>query len=409
MAYERNVWGQCSLSQQRKYRLQLDVLIALHGPDKRVDVPWSQSDVDVHYAARCGTTRRGRQLTPSQLKAYGLTSPGIRFPRASGRRPLGPAKPITARNELADLKVLFNYLMKQSVGGARFLERNPLEGLDLGSAVRGTRADYHPQRFRWLLAAADHGDPTGQLRLAVVLAFLTAHRINAILSLEMEHIAFTTSEIRARIRKVRRTHESEPTASESWAPHFIHGAIHWIAENDKEGFDRVIPISKRVRQEIERYLQRREKLLGGRSSRWLFPRPADPDRRLSADAATMLLRRAEEIARPWIEAAGLDPDEIMPPTPGDAWHPARGWWQARMEELLWQGNRNASYVGGWTCNTGAVQTTVYSELNPQLMQACVDGLSLDEAARKLGVVEQAKAALNPDEPPPPPSVAKLVA
>jgi|GEM_PF-3991336 len=409
LAYERNVWGQCSLSQQRKYKLQLDILIALHGPDKRIDVPWSQSDVDLHYAARCGTTRRGRRLEQSELKAYGLSSPGIRFPKASGRRSLQPAKPITARNELADIKVLFSYLMKQSVGGARFLDRNPLDGLDLGSAVRGARADYHPDRFRWLLAAADHADPTGQLRLAVVLAFLTAHRINAILSLEMEHIAFSTGEIRALIRKVRRTHESEPMAAESWAPHFKHGAIHWIAENDKEGFDRVIPISGRVRREIERYLPRREKLLGGRSSRWLFPRRTDPDRRLSSDTATMLLRRAEEIARPWIKAAGEDPDEIMPPTPGDAWHPARGWWQARMEELLWQGNRNASYVGGWTCNTGAVQTTVYSELNPQLMQACVDGLSLPEAAKKLGVIEQAKAALDPDEPPLPPSAAKLVA
>lgn len=409
LAYERHVWAHCSPAQQDKYKLQLDILVALHGPDKPIDVPWSQSDVDLHYAARCGTTRNGRPLTPSELKAYGLASAGIRFPKVLGRRPLGPVKPITARNEIADIKVLFTYLMRQSVGGARFLNRNPLEALDLGSAVRGTRADYHPERFRWLLAAADHADPTGQLRLVTVLAFLTAHRISSILSLEMGHIALSTPEIRELIRTVRRTHESEPTAVVSWAPFFVHGAIHWIAKNDKEGFDRVIPINQQVRQEIERYLPKRAELLGGRSSRWLFPRPRDPDQRLSRDAATALLRRAEQIARPYIEEAGLDPDEIMPPTPGDAWHPARGWWQARIGELLWEGNRNSAYVGGWTCHTGAVQTTVYGELDPRMMQACVDGLSLHEAATRLGIVKQAQAALAPDEPPLPPDAAKRVA
>lgn len=398
LAYKRRVWAHCSRKQQEKHKLQLDILIALHGPDKRVDVPWSQSDVDLHFAARCGTTRNGRRLDAGELAEYGLDRVGIRFPKAYGRRDLRPVSPITAKNELRDIKVLFGYLKKQSVGAGRFLSINALDDLDFGNAVRGKRADYHRDRYRWILAAADHADPTGQLRLMVVLAFQTAHRIDSILNLEMEHLGFTQTEIRAMIRRVRRTHETEPTAAEAWARHYPHGAIYWILENDKEGFDRVVPVSERVRREIERYLRKRARLLQGEESRWLFPRANDPEKSVAYKDATALLRRAEEIARPHIEAAGLDADEIMPVTPGDAWHPARGWWEARHAELLWEGNRNSAYVGGWTCNTGVVQSTVYGELDPRLMQACVDGKSLHEAAQESGLIDEARAALDPEEP-----------
>jgi site-specific recombinase XerD len=398
VAYEKRVWAHTSRKQQKKYQMQLDVLLALHGPDKRIDVPWSQSDVDLHFAARAGTTRNGRDLSSQELSEYGLQSVGIRFPAAYGRRSLKRVKPITVRNELNDLAVLFRYLKRQSVDGVRVLLVNPLEDLDFGSAVRDTRADYHPDRFRWLLAVADHVDSTGQLRLMIVLAFLTAHRIDAVLSLEMQHIGLTEREVRALLRRVRRTHETEPTASEMWAKYFNHGALYWILERDKERFDRVIPISERVRSELYRYMTKRSAMLGSGESPWLFPAAVDVDRRVSYRAATALLREAEAVARPQIAAAGLDPDEIMPETPGDAWHPARGWWEARRAELLWEGNRNSAYVGGWTTNTGAVQSTVYGELNPQLMQACAEGWTLQEAAEELGLVAQAKAALESDEP-----------
>jgi hypothetical protein len=398
LAYERRVWAHCSLEQQKKYQRQLDILLVLHGPEKRLDRPWSQSDVDLHFAARCGTTRNGRRLSASELSAFGIREVGIRFPKAYRRGTLAAAKPITAKNELRDIKVLLGYLKGQSVGEGRFLAANPLDDLDFGNAIRGSRADYHPERFRWLLAAADLADATGQLRMAVVLAFHTARRIGAILPLEMEHVAFTTREVRALLRRCRRTHESEPTAMESWAPHFLHGAIYWIMENDKEGFDRVAPINTFVLAELQRYLEKRTRLLGGCESRWLFPHRADSRQSAKYNDLTALLRAAEEIARPHIDVAGLDADEIMPETPGDAWHPGRGWWEARRSELLWEGNRNSAYVGGWTCNTGAVQSTVYGELDPRLMLACMEGLSLHEAARDLGLIDSAKSALHPEEP-----------
>jgi hypothetical protein len=398
LAYERRVWAHCSLEQQRKYQQQLDVLLALHGPAKRLDVPWSQSDIDLHFAARCGTTRNGRRLTATELSAFGIKEVGVRFPKAYGRRPLGAVKLITAKNELMDVKVLLGYLKAQNVGEGRFLSINPIDDLDFGNAIRGSRADYHPDRFRWLLAAADSADPTGQLRMAIVLAFHTAHRIGATLLLEKEHVAFSTAEIRALLRRCRRTHESEPTASESWAPHFRHGAIYWTMEHDKEGFDRVTPINAFILNELHRYMQKRQNLVKGGQSRWLFPHRADIQQSAKYSELTTLLRAAEGIARPHIVKAGLDADEIMAPTPGDAWHPARGWWEVRRSELLWEGNRNSAYVGGWTCNTGSVQSTIYGELEPRLVQACMDGLSLDEAARELGLIDAAKAALHPEEP-----------
>lgn len=398
LAYERQVWAHCSANHQTSYRRYLDILMTLHGPDKRVDVPWSQSDVDLHFAARCGRTRNGRELSPEELAAFGIAKVGIQFPAAYGRRNLNSVKLITAKNELKDIKVMFNYLKRQSVEHVRFLLNNPLDDLDFGNAIRGKRADYHPDRYRWLLAAADHADPTGQLRLLIVLAFQTGHRIDAMLSLEVPHLGFTTRQIRSLIRMVEPTHEREVVASESWAKHFPYGVIRWIPENDKEGFDRIMPLSIKLRREIERYLQKRLRLLAGKESRWLFPRSNDPRKKLASAASNKLLRCAEEIARPHIAAEGLDVDEIMPETPGDAFHPARGWWEARHAELLWEGNRNSAYVGGWTCNTGIVQSSVYGELDPRLMQACIDGKSLHEAAKELGIIEEAKRALDPEEP-----------
>lgn len=397
LAYKRRVWAHTSVDQQDKYKRFLDILLTVFGPEKSLG-PWDQSDIDLLFAIRCGTTRGGRQLTEQELAQFGIKKPGIRFPQIYGRRNLRPAKPITCKLQLRDLKVLFRYLMAQNVDGKRFLLHNPLDGLDFGNAIRGTRADYHKDRYRWLLAAADIADPTGQLRLLVVLVFLTGHRIQACLKLKLEHLGFTTRGVRALLRQVRRTHESEPVASETWASSWVHGAIYWILENDKEGFDRVTPMSSIIRREFDRYLGRRAALLGGAESPFLFPREADPSRALDDSVSRDLLRASEAIARPAIEAAGLDSDEIMPETPDDAWHPGRGWWEARHAELGWTGNRNSAYVGGWTCNSGAVQSTVYGELDPGLMLACVEGLSYAEAAEALGLIEGAKAAMNPEEP-----------
>lgn len=397
LAYERRVWAHTSVGQQEKYKRFLDILHAVFGPDKSLG-PWDQSDIDLLYAMRCGTTRGCRKLTEQELAQYGIKTPGIRFPQIYGRRDLKPAEPITCKLQLMDLKVLFGYLMAQNVDGRRFLLHNPLDGLDFGTAIRGTRADYHRDRYRWLLAAADIADPTGQLRLLIVLVFLTGHRIDACLKLEMEHLGFTSRKIRSLLRQVRRTHESEPVATEVWASSWVHGAIYWILENDKEGFDRVTPMSSTILREVDRYFIKRAAMLGGRESQYLFPRGSDPSRPLDDSVSRDLLRAAEAIARPAIEAAGLDPDEIMPETPGDAWHPGRGWWEARHAELGWTANRNSAYVGGWTCNSGAVQSTIYGELDPGLMLACVEGLSYAEAAEQLGLIERAKAAMDPEEP-----------
>jgi len=397
LAYERRVWAHCSLSQQNTYKRILDIALVVFGPDKPCG-PWDQSDVDRLFAVRCGATRNGRLLTTPELTAYGIDAPGIRFPAVYGRRDLRRVKLITCKNELMDLKVVFGYLMALNVGSRRFLPQNPLDGLDFGSAIRDTRADYHRARFTWLMAAADHADPTGQLRLVLVLTFLAARRIDAVMKLEMAHLGFTKREVRALIRRVRRTHESEPVASETWAEPWKYGALYWILENDKERFDRVTPNSSKIERELRRYLSKRHARLGSTDSGWLFPRLSDPSEPMLADTLRDRLREAEEIARRAIEGAGLDPDEIMPATPGDAYHPARGWWEARHSELGWAGNRNASYVGGWTCNTGAVQSTVYGELDPRLMLACMEGLSYSEAAEELGLIDDAQTAMDPHEP-----------
>lgn len=295
-----------------------------------------------------------------------------------------------------DLKTILNNAKKETVDGVRFLSANPLEDLRLGSAMRGKRADYHSLRFRWIARVADEVDPSGQLRFVACLAFLNARRIQQILGIRMDRVALTKPAIWRLIDAVQPTHAAEPTAVRAWAETWVNGAIHWDKDLDKEGFDRVTPLGTVLRRELDRYLPKRAALLEGRDSAWLFPRSAAPDMPLGPGTIIDRLRTAEAVARPMIAAEGLDPEEIMQDTPGDAWHPARGWAQVRRAKMGWSGSREWAYVGGWTTNTGRIQEVVYGEIDPRLMKAVMDNLTFAEASERFGIVDETREALDPD-------------
>jgi integrase len=397
IADERAVWGHVSPAMSGKYNRTLEIAIIVFGPERRVDQPWSQSDVNRYYAMRCGSSFDGRKLRPQELAAHGIREAGIRFPAHSRRRAFKPAKPITAKLELQDLRTILNYVKKETVEGARFLTANPLHDLNLGNAVRGKRADYHMLRFRWLARVADDVDPSGALRLVLFFAFLNGRRIAQIMGIRLDRLAFTKPAIWRLLDAVQPTHQSEPTAVRAWAETWVNGAIHWDKDLDKEGFDRVTPLGRVLRREVDRYLRKRATLLEASESVWFFPSDRDFD--VAVDPAEMntRLRAAEALARPLIEAEGLDPEEIMQETPNDAFHPARGWAQVRRAYMGWGASREWAYVGGWTTNTGRIQETVYGEIDPRLMQAVMDNLTLVEASERLGIVAETRAALDPDE------------
>lgn len=265
-------------------------------------------------------------------------------------------------------------------------------------------APCHPDRFKWLIAVADRIDPTGQLRLILVLAFFTGRWIGAITRLKLEHLGLATTDVRHSLRQARSAQEiPDPIPSESWAEHWPHGAIHWIGENDKVGYDRVVPVTETVRAELDRYLRKRTEFLGVGETPWLFAHSPQANAPLSPATARKRLRRAEGFVRPLIEENGLDPEEIMPPTPGKAFSLARELWSFERLRLGWNPYRNSftydihsPYVGGWSCTVPLRRRILLVPLDPRLLQACVDGLGYWAATDSLSVPEDVNLQSNPN-------------
>jgi len=73
------------------------------------------------------------------------------------------------------------------------------------------------------------------------------------------------------------------------AKHMPNGAIRWRAENDKQGYEDVAPISPQARAALERYLRTHPRV----GDVWIFPQSNHPDRPTNTVLARHLLVRAE--------------------------------------------------------------------------------------------------------------------
>jgi len=73
------------------------------------------------------------------------------------------------------------------------------------------------------------------------------------------------------------------------AKHMPNGAIRWRAENDKQGYEDVAPISRQARAALERYLRTHPRV----GDVWMFSQPNHPDRPTNTVLARHLLVRAE--------------------------------------------------------------------------------------------------------------------
>ena len=179
------------------------------------------------------------------------------------------------------------------------LSENPLRGgFDIPREKNPRRPVATVERFKATLANAKQVHP--YLRLALVLANETGHRIGA-------------------IRKLRRSDlhlDSRP------------GSITWPEDSDKQGlrWER-IPITDRARAEIDRHLRECPVIGDG----YLFPSARTPGQPYGPTAFNKWLKEAERLT-------GLEPLD------GGLWHPYRRKFATEMDH---QPDRIVAWLGGW--------------------------------------------------------------
>ncbi|WP_373054311.1 hypothetical protein [Thioalkalivibrio sp.] len=227
------------------------------------------------------------------------------------------------------LSAMFNWATRFKTGGKRFLVENPLRDVTWPREKNVRRPVASHERYVATLAKCDEVDPKGRLALALTLARYTGRRESAILGLRRSDVLLERAHVQRTLAAMGQ--------DERAADHFPHGGIRWRAENDKQGFDVLTPISKVVREALEAYLE--DNPMVGEAH--VFPGPRagkKPPRKdaasngpLRRDTASKWLKRAEELAE-------------LPKLEQGRWHPYRRLWASERKHLP---DVDVAAAGGW--------------------------------------------------------------
>lgn len=247
----------------------------------------------------------------------------------------------TIRNELQVLSAVCNWGVSYKVGGQRLLSHNPVRDVRLPAEKNPRRPVASTDRYRKLLAVADQVDRSGQFRLALVLAYHTARRIDAILHLRRSDMLLTPDQVRAGLAAAG----MDEALADAWPQ-----AIRWRAEWDKKGFESVAPISEELRREVEAYLRQHPRV----GEAWLFEYARKEGQPTPKNAADWWLRQAEKKAKlPHLERGG--------------WHAFRRAWASARRHLPVQ---DVMAAGGWR-DVKALQTA-YQQADARTVRAVVE-------------------------------------
>lgn len=297
------------------------------------------------------------------------TEEGARLPAEFSRRPnLKPCKAVTAIADLWVLSSAFEKLTKVVVGKTR--ERpfpiDPFASVTIPKAKKALRDKPKPERYEALMRFVDVVDPSGQLRLALVFARWLGRRIGAISALGRSHLRLTVQEMQLTLQEIARRGHDERDGEQSveFAFEFKEGAIFFDWFTDKEAYQRLVPISRLIREEVELYLERNPHLdLNGP----LFPAENDPTRSTSVVEFISGLLAAEELAR----RSGFERE--VPRLYNSVFHGFRGLRASELENKQHR-PRHVSFIVGWTCLTGRAKDDRYVGHDPRLLYAAVEGL-----------------------------------
>jgi integrase len=241
------------------------------------------------------------------------------------------------------LASVFNWARRHKVDGRRLLSDNPLDDVQWPKEKNKRRPVASHSRFTRTIEHADAVDGEGRLRCIVSLARHTGRRESAICSLRMDALLLTRDRIAIRLAELGR--------DEGLADHMPHGAIHWPGDTDKEGVERVTPLSAAARAALDTYLRRRTAV----GAAPLFPAPKDAEQPVTRSTAIRWLLNAER-------RAGL------PKMAGGIYHPYRRLWASERAGLP---DVAVAEAGGW--NDPAVMRASYQRADSAALLAAVEG------------------------------------
>ena len=242
-----------------------------------------------------GATRNAESISASDVERYTMAR------RRGDGSLLGvvPGRQVKDRTIEADLVVLHAALhwatRERTRTGERLLKENPLIGVQFPREKNPKRPVMRHDEYLKLLEVADRVSP--RLKLALVAAEGTGRRISACRTLLWEDIDFQ------------------------------NGTIRWRAENDKKGYEQVVPMSDAVRRAL--LAQRKARRAIGNTP--VFPSRKDPTKPCSRHLLDDWLRRA-------YKKAGIKPQ------PGGLWHPIRRKW---VTERKGYPVKDVAAAGGW--------------------------------------------------------------
>lgn len=245
------------------------------------------------------------------------------------------------------LSSVFNWAHKHKLpSGRRLLADNPLHECKWPRESRETIRRPRTSQARYVATLEQSAaiDSMGRFRLALVLARRTGRRIDAILNLATSDVLLTKERIVARLALLGHNVED--------ADAMTFGAIHWRADNDKQGVDRVSPIAEDVRTELERYLSANPRV----GDVPLLPSVRDPALPLRRSTATKWLARAERMAK-------------LPKLTGALWHAYRRSWSTDRKHLP---DVDVAEAGGWT-GTKAMKMAYQGSTPDGVLAAVVNG------------------------------------
>jgi len=219
------------------------------------------------------------------------------------------------------LSSVFNWAIKHKLpDGRRLLQYNPLHDCKWPRERQQLRPQASQERYVRTMQHADTVDPLGRLRAILALARFTARRVSAICKLQPADILLSRERIVAAL--------AAAGMDEGLADQWPHGAIRWRSETDKQGIERITPISQAARTEIERYLV-------------INPRAGDVPLFPSVRAASKAVTR--RLAEKWLVEAERRAGQ--PKLRGGIFHPYRRLWATERKHLP---DIDVAEGGGWT-------------------------------------------------------------
>ena len=171
----------------------------------------------------------------------------------------------------------------------------------------------------------------------LALARYTGRRESAICQLRASDILRDSTAVRLAL--------ADLGMDESQADYWSNGAIRWRAAADKQGFETLAPLSKRARDELDRYLLESPRV----GEAWLFPSPRGDSKPSRRDVAARWLIKAEVLAE-------------LPKLRGGVWHPYRRLWATERKHLP---DLDVAAAGGWR-DTRALKLS-YQQADPATM------------------------------------------